>query len=865
MELLEREPLLRELDEALEKATAGEGRIALVSGEAGIGKTSLVEQFVRERKGSVRVLWGTCDSFFTPRPLGPLHDIALQSKGELLEVLNSESNREAIFSSCFIELNNRQTIIVFEDIHWADEATLDLIKYLGRRIQRTPSMMILTYRDDELSSNHPLWAVLGDLPRTATYRLQLLPLSKSSVFALASAAGQAERSKELYVKTGGNPFFLTEVIASESESIPATVRDAVLVRAARLSLSARAVLEVAAMIGFRVEPWLISDLVGGESALVEECIKGGMLGYQGDYYVFRHELARQAVLETVSPQEKLTLHRQILNALKKSPETQNDLIRLASHAEGANDRNAVLDYAPAAAQEASTASSHREAIALFELALRFADSLPPIEHAHMLDAYVVELRFASRLADSATALKKAIELWHSIGDRLREGDDLESLAIASYLIGRNDEADQAIHSAVAILETLPPSAELAKAYRGQCFIRMENRDCAEAVTWGEKAIALAERFHDTETLARVCNYAGCAMMFLDYERGCALMERSLAIGRESNHPFAIAGTLANMGQMLVEHYQFDEAERYLTEGLVYTFEQDDEYHYLEILTWQAMARLYQGYWVELDETLSNVLKTHKLDLTAYTYALLTLGRLRVRKGDSNAVEAIDEGLTLSRQANAIVRLGYAHSTRAEMFWLTGDNPRAIEVARQIYDYAVSKLHPWVVGELAFWRWRAGDTLTHPEWIARPYALQISGDWRGAAEEWERRGCPYEHALALMDGDEVAQLAALDIFMKLGADPAAEKLRQKLRSQGIRGIKRGPRPTTSENPFGLTARELEVLACLIDGSSNSAIADKLSLSTRTVEHHIASILQKFQVQSRTEVVTMMLKENLFPLD
>jgi predicted ATPase len=166
---LEREPLLRELEVALEKATAGEGRIGLVSGEAGIGKTSLVEQFVRERKGSVRVLWGTCDSLFTPRPLGPLHDIALQSKGELLKVLNSESNREAIFSSCFIELNNRQTIIVFEDVHWADEATLDLIKYLGRRIQRTPSMMILTYRDDELSSNHPLWAVLGDLPRTATY------------------------------------------------------------------------------------------------------------------------------------------------------------------------------------------------------------------------------------------------------------------------------------------------------------------------------------------------------------------------------------------------------------------------------------------------------------------------------------------------------------------------------------------------------------------------------------------------------------------------------------------------------------------------------------------------------------------------
>ena len=196
-----------------------------------------------------------------------------------------------------------------------------------------------------------------------------------------------------------------------------------------------------------------------------------------------------------------------------------------------------------------------------------------------------------------------------------------------------------------------------------------------------------------------------------------------------------------------------------------------------------------------------------------------------------------------------------------MAWLEGKHELAIEEARAAYDLAVQKKHPWIAGEIAFWRWRAGDDISPPAWIATPFALQIAGDWRAAAVEWQRRGCPYEQALALMDGDESAQLAALEIFERLGARPATEKLKQQMRSHGMRGIPRGPRLATRENVFGLTAREMEVLGCLVEGSSNKDIAKKLSLSIRTVEHHIASILQKMEVDSRNEAVALTLKENL----
>jgi DNA-binding CsgD family transcriptional regulator len=199
-----------------------------------------------------------------------------------------------------------------------------------------------------------------------------------------------------------------------------------------------------------------------------------------------------------------------------------------------------------------------------------------------------------------------------------------------------------------------------------------------------------------------------------------------------------------------------------------------------------------------------------------------------------------------------MRLEYARAVRSELGWLTGNNRLAIEEARAVYDIAVSKEHPWVAGELAFWRWRAGDSFMPPEWIAKPFALSIAGDWRGAAAEWAQRGCPYEQALAWMEGDESAQLAALEIFERLGARPAMEKLKQKMRAQGVHSIPRGPRPATRENPFGLTAREMEVVALIAQGKSNREIASAMTVGIRTVETYTTRILNKLGFDSRIQI-------------
>ncbi|HSD46337.1 MAG TPA: AAA family ATPase, partial [Pyrinomonadaceae bacterium] len=270
MDLLEREEFFEQLQDTLTQVMNGRGRVALVTGEAGIGKTSLVEQFAERQKNACRVFWGGCDALFTPRPLGPLYDIAQQLRGNLLTLLEDEAPRAAIFSATYDELqNDTPTLLVIEDVHWADEATLDLLKFLGRRIHKLNSLLVITYRDDEVRADHPLRLVLGDLPRHSVRRLRLPALSKTAVDELAARAGK--RSDELYAVTAGNPFFVTEALASEDQGVPVSVSDAVLSRLARLSPAARAVVELVSVVPAKVEMWLLNESIGPTTAVLEEC------------------------------------------------------------------------------------------------------------------------------------------------------------------------------------------------------------------------------------------------------------------------------------------------------------------------------------------------------------------------------------------------------------------------------------------------------------------------------------------------------------------------------------------------------------------------------------------------------------------
>ncbi len=864
LELLEREAELQVLVSALAQARAGRGCIALVSGEAGIGKTSFVEHFVAAHGLAMCVLKGNCDPLFTPRPLGPLYDIARKSSAALLAQLEGETPRAGLFSTLFDQLCTAREPIIFivEDIHWADEATLDLIKFLGRRIAQTRALLLLTYRDDEVGAHPSLRMVLGDLAASkAALRIELPRLTVDAVRRLA--AGRSFDPIALHRQTSGNPFFVTEVLSSATGGLPATVRDAVLARAAGLQPAGRNVLEAAAVIGGRIEHAVLERVLGGAAEGLAACIQAGMIEATGNGFGFRHELAREAILMDLDPARRRELNRSALEVLKESSVRRGDLAQLVQYAEGAGNTEAVLGYGLAAARAAAIVGAHREAVAHYARVLRHAGDRPLPERARLFEAYAEECAIVDDLAEAIRARREAIELWRKAGDRLKEGENLAELAWPLVRSGQNAAAEAASHGAIEVLRAMPSTRQVAVAYLVQAHLRMLDRDRPVAVRLGRKAIDLATRFQDVATVARAELVVGSAMLVAGDDKGRLHLDRSLDLARQHGLDSLVGLIQLNTGSSYGEQYRFADAERHLAEGIAFTRDHDLDHANHYMCAWLALTRLYQGRWSEARDIATSVLAWPNASALSRIMALVAVGRVRARRGEPGASAALDEALDLALPTDTLQRLAPVRAARAEAAWLAGDPGRAAAEARAIYDLALKYRHRWHVGELSFWRRLAGEEVAPPTWSAPPFLLQIKGNWRRAATAWEGLGCPYEQARALADGDAAAQGAALEIFIGLEAAPAAAALRQRMRSAGLRHIPRGPRATTRHNPFGLTEREMQILGCLARGLTNGRIGAQLHVSPKTVDHHVSSVLGKLGAASRGEAARIAGERRLLP--
>ena len=854
MELLERQKYLEELSDLVQEAAAGKGKTILISGEAGVGKTSLIKCFTLNINSGSEILWGGCDDLFTPRPLGPLYDIGYQTDSDLINMLTKEDDRVSIFSVFLNYLQSKPglKIVVIEDIHWADETTLDLIKFLSRRINRTRALLILSYRDEEITRENRLKSLFGDLPNTDIKRIRLYPLSEEAVSILMTKAGV--QNENLYKITSGNPFYVTELLENNSDGIPTSITQAVVARTMTLSEDTRDFIELMSVIPTKTDIMFLKKLNSRAEEHIDHCLKKRILIADRSFVSFRHELARLAIMNSISEMKRLRFHKKVLDILLDTDDHHSHLASIVHHALRSDDVENVIKYAPLAAKQAAVLGAHSLAAEHYLNALQIAENIPDEKKLILYEGRSYECYLTGRVEEGIQAGEKALEILKDFPDPKREAEIYRKISRMLWYNCQDVKGEEYLDRAIDIFEHLPLSRELGMAYSNKSQTYMIREENEKALFWGEKAIELAHKLGDHEIEAHALNNIGSARMMQGDPSGKDELKRSLDISLKYELVEHAARAWSNLGAILLQHKNLPEADHYLKGGSDYSKEKDMYVFSLCLAGHHSKVKLHSGCWDEAVELANTVFNNGKVPPGNRLLPQTVIGIIRARRNDPGAMKLLADLMDNAMEMGENEKIVAVEAARAEGYWLQNKLELIADELEGIYEKIKSSRNAWATGEIAFWLWKAGKLHEIPEYIAEPYLLQITGKWKEAAAEWEKLHCPYEQALALADGDEKAMKKAVEIMDGLTASAASQLIKQKMRESGIRNIPRGPRQTTRQNDAGLTLRQQEVLNLISKGLSNNEIGNKLYISPKTVDHHISAILAKLNLHSRTEAAS-----------
>lgn len=840
---LERDTDLGRLHRLLGDLDSFGGRVVLVRGEAGIGKTALISRFIDEIRGGVHVLVGVCDDLLTPQTLGPVWDVARQDPSVATPLAGGDCRGVMEALLALLSRRLRPTVLVFEDMQWADGATLDVTRFLGRRIGKTNGLLVLSYRDGEIDIDHPLRMVIGELSPQLLERIRLGRLSTQAV---ADMARDADFDVDEVVSlTGGNPLFVTEVLAWGVGQAPASVQDSVLGRVAKLPAGARRLLDLVSVIPGEAERALVEAILDPDPSEVTECERLGLLRTGDTAVWFRHELVRRAVESALSPDDRRRLNQRVLDEVAD----RADPAVLAHHAREAGDGAAVIEFAPRAARAAMAAESHVEALRQFRALEPYGDEIVDVEWASILeDRARVECYLDH---DGAlNTLGRAIDLYRALGSQ-RDLARVLAFAVRFYESdGQPRVAEDCSAEAVAILEKYGPSADLAFAVSQQAWLALMQNRGERVVALADQAISIAEVVDDEQTIICALDTKGCQLLSCGDPAGFGVLEECRRRAAEHGIGFEEVRALTNMAGFATQRLELDWASDLALRARETAARH--EYRGAEAFarTFIAVILRLRGDWAAAEDVISDVLSNS----SNFEFpAILDWGKLQARSGRPEARATVERGWSLAQTRAELQFLAPAAAALAEYLWLVGeDDPHRIGIFHNVLHATTQTGDLLSAGDLAFWLWKLGHLPTVPDRIVEPYRLIIVGEHAEAAVIWEEKGMPYEQALALMHGGEADQLLSLRIFEELGASATAWRLRKSLLDMGVRAP-RGKAATTRDHPAGLTARQAEVLDLLAEDLTNPEIADRLFISTHTAENHVAAILMKLDANDRHAAV------------
>lgn len=854
MELVERAGFLTALHANFDAIAPGEGHCLLISGEAGIGKTSLVISFCKAKRGQCRVLEGCCDALYTPRLLAPLYDIALQMQSVLVKEWESH-DRTTLFSRLFHELGDERkpVIVIFEDVHWADEATLDFIKFVARRISLTKIMFILTYRDNEIHPRHPLRGVLGQLPPDSFTRIQVPPLSRRAVEEMAAAKGY--KGEDVYAITGGIPFYVNEILASYSPGVPENIKDSILAIYDRHPEDTRRIWTILSVLPTGIDLAYLGKMEPAYREAIEDCVGMGILVIEHNEIRFKHELYRRTIEASLSSLKRLELNREILRFLRTDFEHSGEIERIVHHAKDSNDYETVLQYAPIAAEAAAKVGAHIEAAKLYYTAIEYYRESDKYRLIGLYELYAYECYLINKHKDAIIYTQLSLELWRQRKELEKMANCLRFLSRLWWFEGNRQHAEDLGAQAIEVLEKRPSSKAKAKAYSNMAQLRMSMDRSAECIEWAKKAIGIAKEINDEEIVVHALNSMGSALMLDESSRdeGIRLLSESLGVSLKNAYHEHVARAYIILGANGVTVKNYPLAGKALAEGMLYCEEHDLDASKLYMQSSLARLHLETGNWAEAGEIAGSLLKNEGLLPVIRVVALTVLATVRMKRGGEDVMTLIDEAKAIAYEAMELQRIIPTFLAMMEYEWITGkkvvdDDALADALA------TITRLRKFrKKSRLYFWLRKTGKEHLFPVGGYEDGGENYTGDIVKDVGLWKEWGCPYEEALSLFEGNEKDKRKAIEMISALGGTAVYEKLKRDMRVSGIKNLPRGKRKSTLANVAHLTGRELDVLQLLKEGLKNREIAGKLFISSKTVDHHISAILFKLEADTRAKAV------------
>ncbi|WP_331618179.1 ATP-binding protein [Streptomyces sp. CA-278952] len=904
---------------ALLDAMAHPPSVALIEGEAGVGKTRLIREAVGHpvsgpgRPPGARVLAGACPPLREPFPYGPVFDVLRTLEGTVPERLNPvcgalrpylpelagqlppdpdllldpQAAAHRLFRAVRALLAAvSPVVLVVEDLHWADDGTRDLLRFLAD--DPPPGLStVLSYRREDLRSGAlPLGRAYRHPPGVTSVVLPLSPLDVAGVRTLTAAlTGRdvpAVTARRLHERTAGIPFVLEFVLEEPGEldgsqgAVPLLLRDAMTERVAGLSEPAAAAVHAAAVLRVPAAEELIGAVAGqhGEEAAdaLREALRAGVLHDCGeDRYGFRHGLAQQAVYEGLLRPDRRRLHRRataVLAAQEPPP-----LVQLAHHTRKAGDLTAWRTYAEQAAESARKLGDAALAVELYE-GLLDDPRLPEADRARLAvrlsraALFGLAHRRSSRLLRRVVSSAASAELPDAVRGEIR----LNLGLLLNNQAGRHEQGRLDTELAVDELHERPELA--ARAMAGLAMPVWGEHPVTVHAHWAERAEELAARHGDralriavrgNHLTLRVCLGDG------DTVRGEA--EKLLADGRSAAERVELARMCANAADAFAWMGRSADAERFRDEGVRLAGAAGAPF-LSGIIEGTALRMAWtRGAWRGLAERARTVLADAPGVSGIASDAHLVLGLLAEVRGEWDAALEHLDAAALGDPVNAPAPVLAAASAAAVRIRLErGESDEACaEAARALGRIRRKGVWGWAAELVpaALTAYRRADRAPEAHDVlaeftaglgdrdapaARAALAACRGDHSRAAEQYAALPAPYPAALCAeraAEGEVERLRAAAARFEALGAVRDAARCRSALRERGA-GAPPGPRRGRRGYGNELSPRERDVARLVATGHTNREIADVLFLSPRTVEQHVAKVLRKLNVSVRGEV-------------